>query len=360
MKILEKNTWGMGEIKLEGNSRSMGRKHGEVLKEIIGFNLGIIENQNPNVWDGHTHIKVSQVVQGGAKFLKEFFPEYLEEMRGISEGSGFSMEKILRLNVLPFDWLGKFGLDECTQFAVRNARGQWILAKTRDLANNMIHVLFDRSPSEGRETLEVGVAGSILWPGSGLNENGVAIGSSGVWSKMMTVNYDEASTHFTLPSIHVLLELCKTVRECKNCIIERVPSLTGLNIVAVDQNDAIAYELSPDRLIELLPRKYDRFIARTNHYNSKELTYLSPSRTDNPSSYERESFLIRRLPNLRFNEDKELLRVISSHEGYPQNSICRHKLENGAGSETVYGSIANASEKRFTVFGGNPCRWLNL
>lgn len=360
MKTLKGVPNGMKKIKLEGNSYDIGFKHGKYLKESIRFNLSLIQNQGSKVWNGLSYVKSSQVITENTKFLKEFYPNYLDEMKGISDGSGLSFKKILKLNILPFDWLRTFGPEECTQLAVKNVKGQWILAKTRDLGTEMIHVLLDRSLENSKRTLEVGVAGSILWPGSGINENGLTVGSSGVWSRTMSINYEEANSHFILPSMHVILELCNGIRELRDCGAKYVPSLTGINMVAADTADAAAFEFGINNIVEFRARSEDTFLARTNHYIAKELTKWSPSPKENPSSYEREAFLDLTLPHFHFTSDEEILQVISSHNNFPQNSICRHKTGNGKGSQTIYGSISNPLERRLIVFNGNPCKWLNL
>jgi hypothetical protein len=201
--------------------------------------------------------------------------------------------------------------------------------------------------------VEVHTAGSVTWPGSGLNSNGVAISTSGVWSRRTVVDVDRIERAWFLINSHLLLRESRSVDDVW-AKLQAHPRATGLNIVVADQSTGAAFEATADGAVR--QNAEDGVMVRSNHYLAPELAELSPWPDEHPSSYHRYQTAIEKAHAQHGSWRAEgLIGLLGDHEGYPQRSICRHS-ENGAGADTVYASVATLPDKTFWTTLDHPCQ----
>ena len=107
-----------------------------------------------------------------AEFVRDHAPDAWDELTGIALGAGVAFDDVLTLN-LPAHMVMHFVPAECSQVAVTGAKaagGRTFVTKTRDMPGGFVeHVVLRRRYPDGRRLVEVTVAGSVLWPGSGIN-----------------------------------------------------------------------------------------------------------------------------------------------------------------------------------------------
>lgn len=344
-------------IQLRGTPGDQGVQHGRAARQAITENLEIAL-RGLHARSGHGSVAdTRRLLAENERFVAREAPEVLEEVRGIAEGAGLQYQDVLMLSLPVFLVWDYLPLD-CTQILISPPAtgGQTLLAKTRDLAlGRLRHVVLHRTTVDGRSLAEVHVAGSVTWPGSGMSDDGVAFSTSGVWSARLARTIDHADGAWLLPNAHLLLRGARSADEFV-VLAQGQPRLTSMNIVVADRRVGIAVELTPDRAAT--DRGHDGVIVRTNHFTDPELAPLGPRRDENASSYRRAQAAhaaVRRSPGTW--DGHALSRLLASHDGYPNDSICRHRLD-GEGSDTVYASIADVTHGTFTVLLDNPCRAL--
>jgi isopenicillin-N N-acyltransferase like protein len=184
----------MRVLRLKGSHRDMGRQLGSELREqtqsFYAIRLQIAIDQ---AWKyGGRRVDEAEVLKAARSCLpvtRAYDPKGFEELQGIAEGSGLSMEQVLALNGLTDlrDWLA-WGGDEdslggCSAFVVQKDAtqdGAMICGQTWDLAtNNMPYVIgVHRQPDTGPQTWTLTTAGCLSL--IGMNEDGLCVGTTNV------------------------------------------------------------------------------------------------------------------------------------------------------------------------------------
>jgi len=82
---------GLYPLKLEGSPRDLGLRRGSVLRDLI---RALVEDYIPKVRKSEEHARIRNHIEN---VLSREFPEFLEEIRGIAEGSGVACEDLLLL-----------------------------------------------------------------------------------------------------------------------------------------------------------------------------------------------------------------------------------------------------------------------
>jgi len=290
--------------------------------------------------------------------LKHIPQRYVEECRGMAEGSGLTEDELMSLNF----GKGIRGLfDEgCTAFAVPKSRsggGSVLLMKNRDLGYRRIHpqVLAYSRLDGFNSFLGVVSGGSVHWY-QGMNERGLVAFNTAT----PCPPYEEGMPISVL--IRRILEECGSVEEALS-LIRSSRYNAGSNLFLGDRDRVVIVEIKsgfPPHVWEI--EKPD---CRANHY-------LFHS---NPEASTREDVL-RRLQTLtRYERGKQLAgggEIISlddlksfsrDHANGPGSySICRHAafvgspLEKLRSSSTLSSQIFSLGEELEThVALGRPC-----
>jgi hypothetical protein len=341
--------------RLMGGPREQGRIHGRSARTMIAHNITQAKQWMEEAAAQGRRYDNRAILQCNERFVEFSAPDVLEEIRGIAEGAALPYEDVLGLNV-PLFIVATYLPMDCTQILLRppaTSNGETYLVKTRDLRGHLEHVVLHRIYPDGREMVEVTVAGSVTWPGSGLNGDGVAYSTSGVWSTRTPLDIDRAASGWILVNTHLLLRHSRSLEEFI-AHLRAQPRVCPLNLVACDSTTAEALEVTA----KSVHRANDTtgFMVRTNHYLTPEIIHLGPTCDEHPSSHQRYATALRRLQDRAGTWTLErVVALLGDHEGYPQNSICRH-AEDGRGADTAYASIAVLPVGMLWVTRGHPCR----
>jgi isopenicillin-N N-acyltransferase-like protein len=344
-------------LRLHGVPRKDGLEHGRRARSAIHENIAVAQRALAGAAE-RTAIDAGRLLAENEAYVARHAPELLEEIAGIAEGAGAAYHDVLQLN-LPVFLVWNFIPLDCSQILVgpgATADGHTYLAKTRDVGfGKLRHVVLHRTYGDGYETVEVSAAGSITWPGSGLSSRGLAFSTSGVWSRRMVFAAETVGTAWLLTNTHLLLRDSVRVAD----FVERLRAQSrwsSMNLLVADDDSAVAIEAMPDRLALADPA--DGILIRTNHFLDPELAGFSPGLDENQSSYHRMDVAKRRTAETGGAWSfAALAQLLADHEGYPNLSICRHQVD-GAGSWTLYASIADVTGRMFTALLDNPCQAL--
>ncbi|MGH2561627.1 MAG: C45 family autoproteolytic acyltransferase/hydrolase [Thermomicrobiales bacterium] len=341
---------------LAGKPRERGYEHGRLARTDIATNLATVRRNLAAYAARGRAYDYDRVVARNQRFLQRTAPDVLDEIMGIADGADLPFQDVLLLNV-PVFLAGQFLPQECTQILLPppvTATGRTYHAKTRDFNHESAfrQVVLQRRDADGRETIEVHTAGTITWPGSGINSDGVTISTSGVWSGRQTLDLDRAAEAWFLINPHLLLRQSRTVEDVWEAL-QAQPRITGLNIVVSDGKRGAAFEATADG--EYRHDSEEGGIVRTNHYLTPEIRRLGPTQRDHPSSYHRHQRAAARIEAQRGQWDfSEIVALVGDHDGYPQSSICRHS-QGGESADTVYASIATLPAGDFWTIMDHPC-----
>jgi len=357
---MKQNIVGHGiEINAKGSAYEQGKTQGSIASVLIAENVESIK-------EGIEKLKIKpedykDLLKNNLTFYEKYFPSIVEELKGISDGSGISLEDIHLINV-PLFFVLKWLPQECTSVLARGSAtldGKTYLIKNRDMGSEKVkHVVLNREYEDGSKIIEVNGAGIITFPGSGMNDAGLAVSTSGVWSDKMDFNMERIKDSHILLNMHIILEECKTVDEAIE-YLKKAKRMSGMNFVIADKEKGVAVEATQDEIRVI--NDDSGIIVRSNHYLDPDLVHLNPEREGYPSTYMRHeratSFLKERHGEIRI---QEMLQIASDHENDPKNCLCRHGGKDNVGSKTIYTGLSVIEDGQSWTTLSNPCEAIKL
>lgn len=296
--------------------------------------------------------------------IQQYTPHLLDELHGLSIGSGVALNSLLALNcrteILPPDFLKQAmaseGIDdstvdthanECTSLAIARKDAPVWLAQNWDWVSLqregliVLHATPDNAPAYITVT-EAGMLAKI-----GINEHGF-----GVSLNILRSNNDGQSegmpVHFLL---RALLE-CRSVKEACEFALQ-LPYASSSNIMIADKSGEIAsLEISPDGCKILPPTEGQ--MCHTNHFIDQDFAANDAGIVGNTSTVNRLDTAQQHLSGIKnFSDIKKLLSDTS--DGL--ESICRfaHQgLPEIAQIETVVAVAMNLTEHTLWVSAAQP------
>lgn len=254
---------------LSGNPHEIGLQHGKLLKDEIKGLIDYFFVYQKNLF-GATVDDIAK----GAEIMKRHIPdEYMEEMKGISEGSGVPFDKILYTNVfldvVSAKWVG--AMPQCSNFAafpqitkdgnvVHGRNLDWSADNTLAHANTVFFI----TPKDGIPLV------SISWPGmagtlTGMNAEQITMGEMTSMSSDATVD----GTPIMI-QLRILLETSRNLNEAWKTLSE-LPRTTGYNVLVTDgkKDTGFIAEMTAKRIVHIDPR--NGFLLHTNHFTDTDL-----------------------------------------------------------------------------------------
>ena len=341
-------------IKVSGEPFERGRQYGEQTANLIQFNL-------EGYWrlfkhdTGLDRATVLYQARQYAEPIKGYAPHLLNEMRGIAEGAGVSLEEILALNCrTEILSLGAIPLhQECTALFVApetTGDGHTIVAQNWDWSDVLRGgTVLLRIEQPGQPTVltltEAGMVGKI-----GLNSAGV-----GVCTNFLRHDHRRVGVPF-----HVLL------REALNAprlglavaaIYRDVRADSGNYLLAHADGEAVCLEATPSDVDFFHPE--DGLLAHTNHFLSPRLQVGDRGILESDNTLVRYGRAIRLLRAQAGQVTVETLKsILRDHFNHPK-AICRHpdpgqpEIERSA---TLASMIVDLTAGEMHVTVGEPCQ----
>jgi len=295
--------------------------------------------------------------------IKKHCPHLMEEIRGMADGAGISLEEALIPNIrsgINLDFVGG-----CSAYVIGKkvtADGKVLIGQNQDLPPQMqeLGVVLHLAPEGENQILMWTFAGLLGY--HGINDAGLAFFANSLPQPPQYTPYLPEEIQPGYLTKRLMLEN-QSIDGVLNLFdkFNPYPSPFGpANYVMCDRHRIVDIELGAGEYA-LINDQGKGYIAHTNHYISDKLAYLNrytlPSLPRTPHEVDS-------IPRLkRFNkllEDQtELLNlenlkiILRDHYNYPR-SICRHSSENG-NCVTVVSIIAEPERKRMHLCPGNPC-----
>ena len=273
------------------------------------------------------------------KYLFDKFPWMLDEMKGIAQGAGFSLETIIYLNV--FNAAVFTPETQNCSTAIYRKDGGIALMKTSDIdprqRQMMILQMLDW---QGMKILNCGWAGTV-WTEFGLNSAPKTLEQSG---------YGLAQHLGCYP----LLAECKNVREAITFMREHPFAGKGLNIGCADANgDRVTFE-RPGPLLHVHEAQTD-ILVTTNHYTSDESKRLNEQKT--PEKMEETVQRKARIEGFLQSSEEPAIEALLSCAAISEGPghVCRKKNAIVGGGTTLASAVIDPRERSMRITGLPPC-----
>ncbi|PEE40839.1 C45 family autoproteolytic acyltransferase/hydolase [Bacillus pseudomycoides] len=196
--------------------------------------------------------------------LKDFYPEFIEEMKGFAEGCHVTYEEVSSFILS----IGVFEPEaQCSIFALYNG-SEVIMGRNYDLILDLKKYTESSLVCPEDKHWYVGHSDVFLGKVDGMNEQGLAVAITLVQSE-----YKEVGLNFYV-AVRKILENASTTEEAIH-ILREFPSSICNNYLLVDQlGDMAVVEKTPNNMFVRRPREDEDFIVCTNHFVSKEMKAL--------------------------------------------------------------------------------------
>ena len=346
-------------IEIEGTPYELGFQHGAAFKTQVQRSVAcyqeMFRDYSDLSWD-----RAKLLSRRFIPMIEAYNADYLEEIRGVADGSGFTFEDILALNCRSeLVWVGK-EFDKidggCTTVAVNTDAGReghaflghnwdWKTSQRDSLVTLKLH------QKNGKPTIftitEAGIIGK-----TGLN-------SAGLCLTLNALSTDQAPVGLPLHiAMRGILD-CETLAEAVGAATAMPLGCCANFMLGHKNGECIDVESENGDFDVLYPR--DGILAHTNHFVSPRLP--TGGRKDTTKYKLPDSFIrlgrADRLLRKKGTEigPEDIMEVLRDHVEYPAG-ICRHddpKVEPGLRVGTVFSIVVDLTEGTLLLCPGNPC-----
>jgi predicted choloylglycine hydrolase len=212
----------MYEITLTNKAYERGLQQGRAYCLL----LQKLQKKCPAWLGGLSQGRVKEILDNMVNALKTISPEMVEELQGISIGSGLSFDDICTVNFVS----AIAALGGCTNLISLKTEAGPALAKTSDIGDDYIYYSIQRvEPDQGHKYLAISWVG-CLWAELGMNAAGLAVGTSSAPTQLGQIGAGIPTQEYP----RVVLERCGTVAEAVAFCQQTPMAGKGLNIALLD------------------------------------------------------------------------------------------------------------------------------
>jgi len=340
-------------IKVKGSHREIGQQIGEAFREQIQHHL---QNTRELI---NTTYETLELDWAGARmqgrkylpFAQERFPNYVEEMFGISEGANVDFDDVEVVNALEAVTIDALHLSKCTSMAVsetNTADGHVLVGHNEDwIPEDEPDVFLVHAEPEDEPPFLAMTYGACL-PNIGLNAYGIAQCCDSVYPNDSRIGIPRLVVSRAVLS-------AKTPGDAiRRTLIPRR---------AAGYNHLLAHESGEIYSVEVSARKFaiiyaeDGYMVHTNHYLDNNMQAIE---------YESDELIATRVRHFRANRllreteqhtIKSIQAIQCDHINFP-NSICNHAeddMDPLDREKTVNSMVIDLTARAMHIAWGNPC-----
>ncbi len=341
-------------IEVHGSHREMGRQIGEAAREQIQHSVinarMLIEaayNELELTWDG-AQIQSRKYLP----FAEERYPQYVDELRGISEGANVPFDEIVVLNVMEAVTTDALHLTRCTSMAVndeRTADGHVLAAHNEDWIPEDEGDVLVISAKPDKEPPFLAMTYGGLLPNVGFNAYGIA--------QLIDSVYPSES-RIGIPRLVVARAVLAS---------RRISGAIGRTLIphrAAGYNHLLVHESGEIYSIEVSARKFEilyaheGYMVHTNHYIDPKMKEVEKDPEELLSSRVRYFRASRLLRQTQKHSIKSLQAIQKDHVNVP-NSICNHNIDGIDPldrEKTINALVIDLTAREMHLAWGNPCQ----
>jgi isopenicillin-N N-acyltransferase-like protein len=352
---------------LHGDAYTMGRQHGQQVRTLRPQIAAAMDARFRQLEADGPDARFERLVHQTRLVLEEVDTPLLAMIRGQAEALAFEFETLLRYNLIAFlrdDLLVRRAADVegrttwaegCTTWAASGpatASGAPILAKNRDYRpdhlplQNVVHA----TPDRGYAYLYVSSAGSPGVFSAGMNQAGLAVADTHVYSRDLGPG---------LPSYALMMHILEGHDGVSSALdyLRAVPRLGRNNLILADATGHLAVFEGGHSRHGLFERQGGALV-NTNHFASEAMRDCFAA-VDPPQargrSLGRYELVTRALAGARGRIDVAFARALAATHDGPLGSVCCHPQANTKAT-TISASIFLPEERQMLFCQGLPCQ----
>ena len=339
-------------IYAHGTLREIGQQIGEDRREQIQDSLcnarEMIEHSCETL-----HLTWEAAVNQARKYMpfaSERYPQYVQEMEGLAEGAGVSMDDLSVLTALEAVALDALHLSRCTSVAANQdctADGHVLVGhnETWMPEDEPDVYLIHAQPSDEAPFLAMSYGG--LLPNVGFNAHGIAQCCDTMYPNDIRIG---------IPRVIVsraVLNAC-SITEAIKCTIAPLRAAGYNHLIAHDSGELFNVEVSARSFAILYGE--EGYLAHANHYLDPGMRRIEKDPEDLVSAHVRYHRAVRLLRATRAHNLDTFTDLLRDHANY-RFSICNHGIFGAPldREKTIASVIMDLTERKLWAAWGNPC-----
>jgi isopenicillin-N N-acyltransferase-like protein len=339
-------------LKVSGSHREIGRQIGEAMRNEVAHS---VNNARKLLTDAYDTLQLDwdgALIQARKylPFAEERYPQYVEELRGISEGAGVNFYDLVMVNSMEAVTTDALHLTKCTSFAVnqdRTANGKVLIAHNEDWVpedEGDIYVIQAR-PDHEAPFLAMSYGG--LLPNIGLNAHGIAQCCDSVYPTDSRIGIPRVIASRAVLAAQTPGEAIRRTLVSKRA--------AGYNhLIVHESGELYSVEVSAKRFAILYGENGQ--IVHTNHFLDKDMRAIESDSDELIATRVRYFRALRLLNATEQHTIKTLQQIQKDHINYP-DSICNH-AEDGDPldrEKTITALTIDLTSRQIHAAWGNPC-----
>lgn len=335
-------------LTLTGTARERGYQYGSQVPELIKKNIAFYRTMFEGFgvpWE--TAGKISKKFE---PFIRDYYPEALEEISGVAEGANLSYEDILTINCRSEILFAKpdgyttFGIlpeQSCDGHTYLGQTWDWLKPARDTTVILEVHV-------EGQPKILIAVEAGIIG-GKGLNSEGIGV-------CLNALSTGKGGLGVPLHILYRAILAQTNISNALEAVTQTQRAGCGNFAIGSAQGFLMCVEYTPENFDVLMP--IDKPMCHTNHYLSPLFRPQDTFKRDLTETFVR----LNRLERLAYGlkrpfTQKDMWRILSDHANYP-DSICSHQDPKDPVTRrfcTIYTLVMDLNERTFCITEGEPC-----
>ena len=338
---------------VSGSHREMGRQIGEAARTQITHS---IENARRLLHDAYDTLQLDwegALIQGRKylPFAEERYPQYVDEIRGMSEGANVSFDDLTVVNTMEAVTMDALHLTKCTSMAVNQectSNDTVLLAHNEDWVPEDEPDVYIVTARPEHEPPFVAMTYGGLLPNIGFNACGIAQCCDTVYP---------TDSRIGIPRVIVSRAVLAATTPGEAIRRTLMPQR------AAGYNHLIVHESGEIYSVEVSARQFailystDGMMVHTNHYIDNQMRRIESESDELIATRVRYFRALRLLSQTREHSMLTLQAIQKDHINYP-DSICNHAIEGDPldREKTITALTIDLTNRRLCASWGNPCQ----
>lgn len=341
-------------VRVSGSHREIGRQIGEACRGKVAHS---VENARSLLAEAYEQLELTW---DGAKiqsrkylpFAEERYPQYVDEIRGISEGANVAFDDLVALNTMEAVTTDALHLTRCTSLAVNEqctADGHVLAAHNEDWVPEDEDDVFiiHACPEDEPPFLAMNYGG--LLPNIGFNAYGMAQLIDSVYPKDPRIGIPR------LVVARAVLSATKPDDAIRKALVPH--RAAGYNHLLIHESGEIYSVEVSARQFDIL-YAHDGYMAHTNHYLTPKMQEVEEGPEELIASRVRYYRASRLLRQNQTHSIKTLQSIQKDHVNF-SNSICNHAVDDRDPldrEKTINAFVIDLTAREMHIAWGNPCQ----
>jgi predicted choloylglycine hydrolase len=336
-------------LEITGSYRDIGFQIGKVFKKNIITIIDLRKTWHNDLIETLRSNKGRQLSSELLRLSRKHFPQVVEEIQGIADGSGLHFDSIWAMCIKSELGTVKKEPPGCSSIFYNDSKNMWLSHnEDGDTAYKDIMFTIKVTPPSGITYM------SMVYPGI-ITGNGPSLNSRGI---VQTTNYiNSTKSEVGIPR-YVIGRAILEANNLEEAI--QIASFTPRaypyhhHLCSLTENKYASVETIPENATVRYP---DGIYYHTNHLlfeENKNYIHQDPDYM-NSSSVSRFSVIKDKIEQFKVDNmhPDSLLSILSSHESKPY-SPCRHPVGEVSG-QTLGTAFIDINKGKFLLYKGNPC-----